>query len=179
MNAVLLLNISYEPMEIISLHRAMSLMLRDKVEAATGDTIRVTGQSNTLKIPTVIRLRRYVNVPCRSVHWSHRAVLQRDGYQCIYCGLKIGDYQRGQMLTQHSFTIDHILPRSRGGRNTWGNTACACSVCNNRKGDRTPHEVGMTLRWEPKIPRIDYVVASGDLPATWKVYLEIPHLANG
>jgi 5-methylcytosine-specific restriction endonuclease McrA len=77
------------------------------------------------------------------------------------------------VLGKNDFTVDHLIPRSRGGKNTWGNTACACPLCNNRKGDRTPHEAGMVLRWEPKIPRVGYLVASGDVPAAWKVYLEV------
>lgn len=65
------------------------------------------------------------------------------------------------------------MPSSRGGRNSWGNTACACAKCNHRKGNRTPHEAGMKLLWEPKTPRVDYLVASGELPEAWKFYLEV------
>jgi 5-methylcytosine-specific restriction endonuclease McrA len=179
MDAILLLNVSYEPLGVISLHRAVSLLLRDKVDPATVDTVSVCGSSSSLTIPTVIRLRRYVNVPRRGARWSRNGVLHRDGYQCIYCGIKAGERQRGQVLTRQNFTIDHLFPRSRGGQNTWGNTACACPVCNSRKAARTPHEAGMPLRWEPKTPRVNYVVASGDIPATWKVYLDIGALSAG
>ena len=78
----------------------------------------------------------------------------------------------GQILRRQDFTIDHIVPRSKGGQNTWSNTACACPPCNQRKGDRDPHEAGMTMLWEPKMPRVDYVVASGEVPQAWKIYLE-------
>lgn len=179
MEAILLLNVSYEPLAIIPLRRAVSLLLRDKVDAATADTIRVPGPSNTLNIPTVIRLRYYINVPQRGAQWNRQGVLRRDGYQCIYCGIKAGERQRGQILTRQSFTLDHVLPRSRGGQNTWGNTACACPVCNSRKGARTPHEAGMRLHWEPKTPRVDYVVISGEIPATWKVYLPVRTVPAG
>jgi len=171
--AVLLLNASYEPLAVIPQRRAMSLMLRGRVDAATEDAVTIQGASNVLHIPTVIRLRRYIHVPRRGARWSRRGILQRDGYRCIYCGIQPGESQRGQILGKRDFTVDHLIPRSRGGKNSWGNTACACPACNNRKGGRTPHEAGMPLRWEPKTPRVDYLVASGDIPAAWKVYLEV------
>ncbi len=171
--AVLLLNASYEPLAVIPQRRAMSLMLRGRVDAATEEALTVQGASNVLRIPTVIRLRRYINVPRRGAHWTRKSVLKRDGYQCIYCGVRAGEYQRGQTLTKTDFSVDHLIPRSRGGKNTWGNTACACQRCNNRKGNRTPHEAGMLLRWEPKIPRVGYLIVSGNVPAAWKIYLEL------
>jgi len=171
--AVLLLNASYEPLAVIPQRRAMSLMLRGRVDAATEDAVTIKGVSSVLRIPTVGRLRRYINVPRRGARWSRRGVLQRDNYCCIYCGIRAGQSQRGKMLARQSFTVDHLIPRSRGGKNSWGNTACACPMCNNRKGSRTPHEAGMTLRWEPKTPRVDYLVASGKIPAAWKVYLQM------
>ncbi len=148
-------------------------MLRDRVYAATEEAMTMQGASSAFHVPTVIRLRRYINVPRRGTRWSRQSVLQRDGYCCIYCGIQVGEPQRGRVLTGRDFTIDHLIPRSRGGRNTWGNTACACPVCNHRKGDRTPHEAGMTLRWEPKMPRVGYLVASGEILGAWKVYLEV------
>lgn len=170
---ILLLNASYEPLAIINQRRALSLILKGRVEAVCQEVVRFNSASSSLDIPTIIRLRRYINVPRRGIRWSRRAVLQRDGYQCIYCGARPGDWQAGRPLTRHSFTIDHIIPRSRGGQNTWGNTACACPLCNRRKGARTPHEAGMPLRWEPKTPRVNYLVAFGEVPATWKLYLEL------
>jgi len=171
--AVLLLNASYEPLAVIPQRRAVALLLRGRVDAVTEEAVTIHGASTTLRIPTVIRLRRYINVPRRGARWTRRGVLQRDGYQCIYCGIQAGHSQRGKVLGKYDFTVDHLIPRSRGGKNTWGNTACACPLCNNRKQNRTPHEAGMTLRWEPKIPRVGYLVASGNVPAAWKVYLEI------
>lgn len=173
MGAVLLLNASYEPLAIIPQRRAISLLLRGRVDAVGQEAVSIQGISNALHIPVVLRLRRYINVPRRGARWSRQAVLQRDGYRCIYCGIKTGELQRGRVLTKGDFTVDHLIPRSRGGQNTWGNTACACPVCNHRKGDRTPHEAGMALHWEPKMPRVGYLVASGEIPAAWKVYLEL------
>lgn len=173
MAVVLLLNASYEPLAVIPAKRAMSLLLRDRVDPATEDRVTVYGAVEPLILPSVLRLRRYVRVPRRGVRWSRRGVLQRDNYQCIYCGVQVGSQHQNRLLTKSDFTIDHIVPRSRGGNNSWSNTACACSLCNQRKGDRMPHEAGMTLLWEPKIPRVDYLVASGSIPTAWKLYLEI------
>ena len=168
---MLLLNASYEPLTIVSAQRAIRLLLTHKVDAATDETITIHGNSHDLHIPTVLRLRRYVNVPKRGASWSRRAVLQRDGYRCIYCGMEVGQMVKGQLLTKADFTLDHIIPRSQGGQNSWGNTACACAACNQRKGGRTPHEAGMSMLWEPKTPRVNYLVASGKIPAAWKLYL--------
>lgn len=172
MGQVLLLNMSYEPLAVISQKRAASLILKNRVEAACEEATVVRGVSTTLRIPTVIRLRRYINAPRRKVAWSRWAVLQRDKYTCAYCGLRPGGKQRGRILSRYDFTVDHILSISRGGKNTWGNTICACPLCNQRKGNRMPHEANMQLGWEPKTPRINYLVLSGDIPASWKVYLE-------
>ncbi|MBP7999210.1 MAG: HNH endonuclease [Chloroflexi bacterium] len=173
MVAVLLLNASYEPLAVIPKQRALSLMARGRVEAVTDDLFQVGGASRTFTIPTVLRLRRYVNVPMRGARWSRRAVFHRDGYRCVYCGVRVGDKRKGVTLAREDFTLDHVIPRSRGGKNSWGNTACACAPCNQRKGDRTPDEAGMTMLWEPKTPRVDYLVASGQIPEAWKVYLQI------
>ena len=171
--AVLLLNVTYEPLAVIPRRRAMSLWLRDVVDAAAEDELVIQGACSTLHVPTLLRLRRYVNAPRRGVRWTRRGVLQRDDYCCIYCAVRSGDIRGGHRMGKNDFTVDHLLPISRGGRNTWPNTACACPACNQRKGNRTPHEAGMKLLWEPKTPRVHYLVASGDIPESWKVYLEL------
>lgn len=155
------------------MRRALSLLMRDRVDAACTDALPLRGASTVLHIPRVLRLRRYVHVPQRGARWSRHAVLRRDKMTCIYCGVRPGGRVGKRTMATSDFTIDHILPRSRGGRNGWVNTACACSPCNNRKGDRLPHEAGMKLLWEPKTPRVDYLVASGELPEAWKLYLEL------
>jgi len=93
-------------------------------------------------MPTVVRLVRYVVTRWRYTTgpaWSRQSVLARDHHVCVFCG-------------GHATTVDHILPRSRGGKNTWLNTAAACDGCNQRKGDRTPAEAGMSLRFEATTP---------------------------
>lgn len=173
MTNVLLLNSTWEPLGVITPRDAVCLMLRDVVEAVDGVAARLRTPRTIFEVPSVLRLRYYANVPRRRARWSLRAVLIRDRHTCIYCGARPGDKQRGRKLRMADFTVDHIIPRSRGGRNTWTNTACACRRCNGRKADRLPHEAGMRLRWEPKTPRVDYVVVSGDVPVEWKLYLEV------
>lgn len=172
---VLLLNGStWEPLSVISIPRAINLLLSEKAVAVehSGRSLRTV--SDEFPVPSVIALRRYVNVPRRRAHWSRRGVLVRDDYTCIYCGVQPGEVQRGKVLTKSNFTVDHIVPKSRNGKDAWTNTACACEACNHRKGSRLPNEAGMKLRWEPKMPRTSYlVIAVGTGPEVWKRYIEI------
>jgi 5-methylcytosine-specific restriction endonuclease McrA len=168
---VLLLNASYEPLRVIPVRRAVGLLMRGVAEGVDGTAARLRTPRLVFEVPSVLRLRYYVNVPQRGAVWSRRGILGRDDYTCIYCGVRLGDRHRGGRVTRADLTVDHLIPRSRGGGNTWGNTACACRWCNHRKADRTPHEAGMRLRWEPKTPRVNYLVVAGDVPAEWKLYL--------
>lgn len=174
-NRVLLLNGStWEPLSVITVPRAMNLLLAGKaiVVEETGEFLRTVRER--FAIPSVIALRTYINVPRRRAHWSRKGVLVRDNYVCIYCGAKPGTLQKGKVITKNDMTIDHIFPKSRGGKDTWSNTVCACAQCNHRKGDRTPHEAGMRMRWEPKTPRTSYlVIALGTGPSVWKRYIEV------
>lgn len=171
--SVLLLNASYEPLQMISVRRAVNLLLAEKVQAVEGLSSRLRSVNRVFEVPSVVRLNYYVNVPRPGVTWSRRAVLERDGWHCIYCGIKLGDKRHGRYLNKGDFTIDHLFPKSRGGNNTWGNTACACSVCNNRKANRTPHEAGMKLLYEPKTPRGHVLVVRGQVPNEWVKYLDL------
>jgi len=174
-NRVLLLNGStWEPLSIISVPRAINLILAGKaiVIEQSGQFLRTV--RDKYPIPSVVALRTFINVPRRRAHWSRKGVLVRDSYTCIYCGAKLGTVQRGKVLIKSDLTVDHILPRSRGGKDHWTNTACACYSCNHRKGSRLPNEAGMKLRWEPKTPRTSYlVIAVGSGPDAWKHYIEI------
>ena len=171
---VLLLNGStWEPLSVITVPRAINLLLASKaiVVEESGKVLRTI--SDQYPIPSVIALKRYVNVPRRRAHWSRKGVMVRDSYVCIYCGVKPGAIYKGKILGKSDFSVDHIVPRSRGGKDTWTNTACACATCNHRKGSRLPHEAGMKLRWEPKTPRTSYlVIAVGSGPDAWKRYIE-------
>ena len=162
---VLLLNATYEPLSVLSLRRAAKLLLKDRAEPVAADSVSLVGPVRTLSIPTVLRLKFYVNVPRRKPPaWTRRGLLARDRYTCAYCG---------KLCTSRDATVDHVLPVSRGGRSSWGNTVTSCFRCNQRKADRTPHEAGMRLLIEPKLPRTRYLALSGEVPAAWKLWLEL------
>lgn len=112
--------------------------------------------------PSVIRLSRYINVPYKKVVLTRKNILRRDSFKCSYCG-------RGDL----PLTIDHVIPRARGGSDSWENLVCACTICNNKKGDRTPEEANMSLTSRPFKPShimfIKHVV--GKLDENWKPYL--------
>lgn len=170
---ILLLNASYEPLRTISVRRAVQLLLAHKVHAVEQIAYRLRTVNRVIEVPSVVRLTYYVNVPRKDVAWSRRAVLERDGWQCIYCGVQIGRTHNGRVYHRADFTLDHLIPRSRGGGNTWSNTACACAPCNHRKADRTPHEAGMKLLFEPKRPRGNVLVIRGQIPEEWVKYLNL------
>jgi 5-methylcytosine-specific restriction endonuclease McrA len=137
----LVLNAGYEPLAVVSFRRALVLVLAGKATVVADGGHPVVGGSITLPRPTVILLMRYVRAPrTRSVPVSRRGVLRRDGHRCAYCG-------------GHGSTVDHVLPRSRGGRDSWENLVGCCVRCNNLKGDRTPDEMGWVLRWRAYTPR--------------------------
>jgi 5-methylcytosine-specific restriction endonuclease McrA len=171
---VLLLNgHTWEPLSVISIPRAINLVLAEKavVIEQSGEFLKTV--RDQFPVPSVIALRTYINVPRRQAHWSRRGVLVRDSFTCIYCGVQPGQTMRGKVIGKSDFTVDHVIPKSRGGRDTWTNTACACYACNHRKGDRLPNEAGMKMAWEPKTPRTSYlVVAIGSGNETWKRYIE-------
>lgn len=139
MGQVLVLNASYEPLNITSWRRAMVMLLKGKAEGLEHDPSRPLRHDYLL--PTVIRLRHFVRVPYREMPLTRRNLFQRDGHRCQYCGCL------GQPLS-----IDHVLPRSRGGSDSWENVTTACLPCNVRKGNRTPREAGMLLARKPHRP---------------------------
>ena len=139
MGHVLVLNASYEPLNITTWRRAMVMLLKGKAEGLEHDVARLVRPDYHL--PTVVRLRQFVRVPYKPLSLTRRNLFQRDGHRCQYCGYS------GERLS-----IDHILPRSRGGSDSWENVTTACLPCNVRKGNRTPREAGMALAREPHRP---------------------------
>jgi 5-methylcytosine-specific restriction endonuclease McrA len=118
--------------------------------------------SNAFPWPTVIRLNDFIRVPYKKIILTRRNILKRDGHKCAYCG-------RGDL----PLTIDHVIPKSKGGDESWENLVAACLPCNNRKGDRIPDEVDMQLRIRPYTPNhIMFIKTSaGRVDETWKPYL--------
>ncbi|HEV2372881.1 MAG TPA: HNH endonuclease [Streptosporangiaceae bacterium] len=143
MRRVLLLNVTYEPLTTVNLRRAVCLVLGDKAEIVHHDTGGSVLHSATLSLdmPSVIRLRRYIRVPYRSrVPLTRGALMRRDNYLCAYCG-------------RRAETIDHVIPRSRGGAHAWENCVASCMHCNHSKSDRLVEELGWTMRCAPVAPR--------------------------
>ena len=139
MGHVLVLNASYEPLNITTWRRGLVMVLKGKAEGLEHDASRLIRAD--LLLPTVIRLRQFVRVPYRQLPLTRRNLFQRDGHRCQYCG-----------TGSEPLSIDHVVPRSRGGGDTWENVTTACLPCNVRKGNRTPREAGMLLRAEPRRP---------------------------
>jgi len=140
-DGVVVLNASFEPLGIVPLSRALVFLMRERaviVDAVPGRVVR--SAEAEFPFPRVVQFREMIRVPYRygTVAWSRRGLLQRDDFECAYCG-------------KRASTVDHVLPRSRGGRDTWENTVASCLRCNNVKADRTPEEAGMTLRFQPRV----------------------------
>ena len=157
----LVLNATFEPLGIVSSRRALLLVVGAKAEIvhATGRTFHA--QHVAAPEPSVVRLARYVRVPHdRNVAVNRRTVFARDGHRCQYCGAQ-------------AESIDHVVPRSRGGPHSWDNVVACCRRCNAHKRDRLPHEAGLVLRIAPAPPRhrIWLLAATGGSRADWAPYL--------
>jgi 5-methylcytosine-specific restriction endonuclease McrA len=164
-SGVLVLNASYEPLNIVSVKRAIVLLLKEKAEVVEAAKAQIRAERMALDLPLVIRLVAYVPLPRRlPLPLSRRTVLARDLYTCQYCG---GQPGRAEL------TVDHVLPRSRGGVTSWENVVTACGSCNRHKGNRTPDEADMRLISTPSRPRFIAVVLLGEAHAqeVWQKYL--------
>lgn len=162
MGKVLVLNASYEPLNITSWKRAVVLLIKGKAEQLEHNSRFVYAD---FPLPTVIRLRQYIRVPYKEIPLTRRNILERDRHTCQYCNHK------GEQLT-----LDHVIPRSRGGGDSWENLVAACVRCNVKKGNRTPKEANMTLLSKPRQPHsslhfeiIKYT--QGNHNQEWKKYV--------
>lgn len=161
MRSALVLNATYEPLSIVSARRAVCLVLSEKADMIEHDGSDVRAARFSMKSPLVIRLRYVVKVPYqRRTSLSRHAIFARDSHRCQYCG-------------GHADSIDHVMPRSRGGMHVWENVTAACRPCNLTKRDRTPEEAGMRLASKPRAPRelAWIVLAVPRVPEEWKPYL--------
>lgn len=161
---MLILNASYEPLHVCSVKRAVGLLMHEVAERVE-DTDRVLRSPSSLfPVPSVVRLKRFVRGPFRQrVAFNRKNVFRRDDHTCQYC-------------SRHTFdlTLDHVMPRSRGGPTSWENVVACCKSCNARKRDRTPHEARMQLLRRPFAPRFMFSSAYGVLPdidPIWEKYL--------
>lgn len=133
-----MLNASYEPLNITTWRRAVVLLIKGKAEQVEHNGKYLY---SGFPLPTVIRLRQYIRVPYKEIPLTRRNILHRDGHSCQYCG-----------YTGEELTLDHVIPRSRRGGDSWENIVTACVRCNVRKGSRTPEEANMRLRHHPRKP---------------------------
>jgi len=160
---VLCLNASYEPVNICSARRALTLVFGGKalVEEVSAHVVRTSKIS--IPLPSVIRLEKYRRVPRRNHSVSRKGIIFRDGSTCQYCLKK---------LPAKELTLDHVVPRSRGGGSSWENLVASCCPCNNRKGDRTPQEARMPLMKQPRQIGIHakHRLLAGD-EKSWERYL--------
>jgi 5-methylcytosine-specific restriction endonuclease McrA len=163
MQQVLVLNASFEPLNVTSVRRAHVLVFKGKAELLEELKQPLRSASDTYPWPHVIRLVSYVRVP-RAVQRkiSRRALFARDNWQCVYCGTAAG-----------RLTLDHVVPRSRGGDSVWENVVTSCAPCNLKKGNRLPHEVSMVLsqRPTPPTPVLFIRLAAPKIPDGWQPYL--------
>ncbi len=160
---VLVLNATFEPINVCTVRRAVVLLLKEKAEVIEHGEFVLRSATQTVSRPVVIRLVSYVRVP-RDTHRrkiTRRAVFARDDWTCQYCGAR------------SNLTVDHVIPRSKGGPSSWENIVASCAPCNLRKGNALPRQAGMRLQRQPRTPspHVFIHVASPTIPAAWLQYL--------
>jgi 5-methylcytosine-specific restriction endonuclease McrA len=161
---VLVLNASYEPINVCTVRRAAVLVFKSRAEVLEKGEGALHSERLAFDRPCVIRLMRYVRIP-RDVHRrkiTRKAVLARDAYTCQYCGRQAP-----------GLTVDHVIPRSRGGSSSWENIVASCAPCNRKKGNRLPREAKMrpTNHPRPPGPTVFIRIASPRIPLAWEPYL--------
>lgn len=167
MKPALLLNASFEPLEIISWKRSVTIVYsKQKAVAVETHDDQVNSGQDQWDVPSVVRLKDRVRLPKRPVPFNKVNVYDRDGFRCQYCGEEF-DYE--------DLTFDHVVPQSRGGETTWENITTSCGPCNHSKGNRTPKEAGMSLLSEPEEPKcVPFSISKkkiGFFSEEWKKYL--------
>ena len=158
------LDSSYRPLEIVDAVEALVLCLIGKAYAIESYEEQIRSVKESFSLPAVIVLTRYVKYKFTTIACNRKNVIWRDRSQCQYCA----NFFEGQVLT-----IDHVIPRSKGGKNTWVNLVAACKKCNQKKGDRNPADAGMLLIRPPKKPKTSPLMRTGkfSVNSLWKNYL--------
>lgn len=169
----LVLNAGYEPMQLINWERAICLVMIGKAEIIAEYNRVIRTVSREYSLPSVVRLKRYVRMVKRlgMVRCTRKNILLRDNHQCQYCG-----------VTCHpaAITIDHVIPKCKGGRTTWNNVVAACANCNRRKGDRPLSECGMSLLKTPARPTWHEIMREDEpFQDEWLAYMPADHSRSG
>ncbi len=163
---ILVLNAGYEPLGLTTVRRGVVLVLSGRAEVVSPSGEVLHTPSRPYPVPSVVRLYRMVRRPNGRLALSRKNVFRRDHYTCQYCG------RSGVELT-----LDHVVPKSRGGRTTWENLVTACKACNAKKGNRTPEEAGMRLLKEPRAPGYYEVIVLGlsgrEFPKDWRDFIAV------
>ena len=157
----LVLNATYEPLCVVAQRRALLLVLNRKAVSLEASDVLLHSATYEIEVPSVVRLTRYVRVPYHAqVPLTRRALFARDGGRCVYCGAPAA-------------TIDHVVPRSRGGEHAWTNVVSACHRCNHQKADRPISELGWRLRSVPRQPTgvAWRIIGTGRSDPRWAPYL--------
>ncbi|MBI1387325.1 MAG: HNH endonuclease [bacterium] len=163
---VLVLNSSYEAINICTARRALLMMLAEKADLIESSPARVHSETLNIPLPEVIRLKRYVRLPHRPIPFCRKNIMLRDGFRCQYCG---------SSFKPEELTLDHVIPVSRGGADSWNNVVTACKKCNHKKGNHLLEHIGMHLLNPPKRPTlptyIHLVRLMGERREVWRKYL--------
>lgn len=166
MKSTLLLDCSYQPLDIIPWKEAVRLWFLGKAEVIEEHEAELRSTYLVIKMPAVVRLVHLFKRKKRKVKFSRVGIYTRDKYKCQYCG------QKG---TIRDFTFDHVIPRAQGGRTNWENIVTACMPCNTRKANRTPKQAGMSLLSTPKrpewLPMVNLRMSQKKVPDEWSSYL--------
>ena len=166
MRPVLLLSAAYEPLRVISWQNAVCLFFLGKVEVVEEYEHNIHSVSIAIKAPAVVRLIKFFKAGRHAPPLSRANILARDKFQCQYCAAD---------LSAKDSTLDHVIPRSRGGKTTWENMVCACAACNRTKGGRTPKEARMKLLKTPIKPDwlpVLNIRLHGQIPSSWFAFLQ-------
>ena len=156
MNGVLVLNYDYTPLNITTLRRGFVLVDKGKAEIIKSDDNPIVGGYKTYIRPVIIRLLHYIKHKVRHIRPNRVRIYKRDNNECVYCG------------SSKQLTLDHVIPKSRGGGNDWNNLVTCCFSCNLRKGNRTPDEAKMVMRTKPHTPTI--LTENSLLNKLWEEY---------
>jgi CRISPR/Cas system Type II protein with McrA/HNH and RuvC-like nuclease domain len=152
---VLVLNSDYSPINVTSFKRGFNLVFKGKAEVVKSQGQPIITSLGNFTRPIIIRLFEYVAYRINKISVSKHRILKRDKFKCVYCG------------SQRDLTIDHVIPKSKGGKNTWSNMVTSCGKCNHKKGDRTPEEAGFNSV-QPKEPTMFSEIINNDLLIAWE-----------
>ncbi len=152
---------AYEAIGLTSIRRAIVLVIKGKAESVVDRDRKIRSESLEISVPSIVRLKYYIRPIYKSTYPTRRNILIRDRYTCQYCG------------SDKDLTVDHVIPKVKGGKDTWENMVCACKKCNNKKGNLTPEEAGMKLLSKPRKPSyVELLILSKkNVPEEWMDYL--------